>query len=410
MSLLEEARTPLLNFVKKHYARVPEGASVNELARMARPFGRDESGRADPLIENFIRNAEAEEQEARAKRQRVSVLPRDTDIVGRSELRRAIDGTGEWTLQRIREHIKAYNEDLIEKFGSAVGEVFWPRINDLEDWAETVKGRLKELETSLASKQSTDEQANRKIEALERELAATRQALAERAAVQIEMQARFDKLENSFLGFQERAAELAEKHAGEIAELRGQLAEAKREASDTTREAVDTSRALKQISDRLADAEATLWSNEEKGNKRIAEFAQTFNQKSAAFEGQLAEAKREASDSMREVVAIRCELKAAMDNTANMRAIEQGLAARQLAINEAKRGPRGEPGKPGLKGERGPAGRDGTTTIVMKPLPIKSWEINREHFSATPIYVNNTRGVVLPLRDLFEEYQLQVGD
>jgi Collagen triple helix repeat (20 copies) len=59
----------------------------------------------------------------------------------------------------------------------------------------------------------------------------------------------------------------------------------------------------------------------------------------------------------------------------------------------------GKTGKPGPRGERGLKGEPGT------PMEIITWELNRDTYEVTPIMINGERGAVIPLRELFEQFQ-----
>ena len=69
----------------------------------------------------------------------------------------------------------------------------------------------------------------------------------------------------------------------------------------------------------------------------------------------------------------------------------------------ARQGQRGIAGERGERGERGLPGDPG------KPIVIRSWEINREKFIATPLMSDGLRGPPLELRGLFEQFQNDVG-
>jgi hypothetical protein len=52
----------------------------------------------------------------------------------------------------------------------------------------------------------------------------------------------------------------------------------------------------------------------------------------------------------------------------------------------------------GLRGERGAAAPT-----------IQSWQIDREHYVATPVMSDGSTGPPLPLRGLFEQYHAEAG-
>jgi hypothetical protein len=65
------------------------------------------------------------------------------------------------------------------------------------------------------------------------------------------------------------------------------------------------------------------------------------------------------------------------------------------------RGRKGEQGEKGDRGERGSPG---------PPAPIViTWEIEREAYAAIPVMSDGTRGPVLNLRPLFEQFQAETG-
>ena len=66
-----------------------------------------------------------------------------------------------------------------------------------------------------------------------------------------------------------------------------------------------------------------------------------------------------------------------------------------------KQGPPGERGQPGLTGERGPAGERGPTVV--------GWKVDRATFTVTLIMSDNSKVEPLPLRDLFEQYQIEAN-
>ena len=71
----------------------------------------------------------------------------------------------------------------------------------------------------------------------------------------------------------------------------------------------------------------------------------------------------------------------------------------QLLAKIGKAGPRGERGIMGLRGERGEAAPT-----------IRSWEIDRARYTATPVMSDGSRGPPLELRDLFEQFFLETSD
>ena len=71
-----------------------------------------------------------------------------------------------------------------------------------------------------------------------------------------------------------------------------------------------------------------------------------------------------------------------------------------MVSRQGKAGRRGEDGERGPRGEQGPKGDRG------EPAPhIVSWQLDREHFRASPLMSDGTVGATLELRGLFERYQ-----
>jgi hypothetical protein len=67
----------------------------------------------------------------------------------------------------------------------------------------------------------------------------------------------------------------------------------------------------------------------------------------------------------------------------------------------------GKRGVAGLKGERGPQGARGEPGL--SGATIRGWEIDREHYTATPLLSDGTEGPPLELRVLFEQYHGEAG-
>jgi Collagen triple helix repeat (20 copies) len=68
-------------------------------------------------------------------------------------------------------------------------------------------------------------------------------------------------------------------------------------------------------------------------------------------------------------------------------------------------GKRGAPGERGAKGDKGDPGEKGTPGQTPKVREIVGWELDRRHYSATPIMSDDTRGAALSIRALFEQFQ-----
>jgi hypothetical protein len=71
------------------------------------------------------------------------------------------------------------------------------------------------------------------------------------------------------------------------------------------------------------------------------------------------------------------------------------------------------PGKRGVAGERGPQGERGPAGVAGLPgkdaATVVRWEIDRAAYAATPLMSDGTRGPLLNLRGLFEQFQDEVG-
>ena len=71
---------------------------------------------------------------------------------------------------------------------------------------------------------------------------------------------------------------------------------------------------------------------------------------------------------------------------------------------------RGKTGVAGLKGERGERGPKGDPGERGQAAPvIRSWQVDREHYTATPLLNDGTEGPRLDLRPLFEQYHGEAG-
>jgi Collagen triple helix repeat (20 copies) len=71
----------------------------------------------------------------------------------------------------------------------------------------------------------------------------------------------------------------------------------------------------------------------------------------------------------------------------------------QMLTRQGQRGVAGEKGERGPKGDQGAPGAPGAT------LTIRSWKIDREHYTATPVMSDGSTGPPLELRALFKQYQ-----
>jgi hypothetical protein len=84
------------------------------------------------------------------------------------------------------------------------------------------------------------------------------------------------------------------------------------------------------------------------------------------------------------------------------RELELRLDARQLARDEAKRGPRGDRG---LAGERGPRGERGAKGEPgREAAKIAGWEMDIENYRAYPVMSDGTRGPALDFRPLLQRF------
>jgi hypothetical protein len=74
----------------------------------------------------------------------------------------------------------------------------------------------------------------------------------------------------------------------------------------------------------------------------------------------------------------------------------------RLIASRGSRGAKGMRGFMGPKGERGERGQAAAS--------IRSWQIDRARYAATPIMSDGSAGPELPLRELFEHFLSEVGD
>jgi hypothetical protein len=68
------------------------------------------------------------------------------------------------------------------------------------------------------------------------------------------------------------------------------------------------------------------------------------------------------------------------------------------------RGPRGERGKTGLRGHKGNRG------AAEKPVTIRSWSIDRERYTASPLMSNGEVGAELQLKSMFEHFLSETSE
>jgi hypothetical protein len=90
-----------------------------------------------------------------------------------------------------------------------------------------------------------------------------------------------------------------------------------------------------------AAPQAMAWSSLGECETPPPKSEQATAQKIRTMEDQLAESRSEIVDATRELIAVRHELENARDADERFRILEQGLAARQLALVESQRGPKG---------------------------------------------------------------------
>jgi hypothetical protein len=87
---------------------------------------------------------------------------------------------------------------------------------------------------------------------------------------------------------------------------------------------------------------------------------------------------------------------------AQFRDLEGRLDARQLARDEAKRGP---PGRGGERGERGPQGERGARGQPGRDAAkIAGWEMDTENYLAHPVMSDGTRGAALDLKPMLQQF------
>jgi hypothetical protein len=292
------ARKPLLDFLRKHYKRVPEDASVNELARMARPFSRNESGCLDPMIEHLIHCAEIEEAESRQRR----ASRTHGDVPSAAALKQHDDRMyaciNAWAKQHLYNWINAW----VEHNFSTCADAWFERLYD-----EQLREAAAEL--LVDERERARNELNKKIDEVEKLLLtevvnaanarlASTDKTAERIAALEQHVTALTRDEADTKQLRERTSELEttlwtreEKHAAQAAASEQAIAVAQRETADTRQE-------LKQFGDRLRDLEMTF-AREQKDSQRLAESERATNQKITVLEAQLAEA--------REIHSTRCQ-------------------------------------------------------------------------------------------------------
>jgi hypothetical protein len=70
----------------------------------------------------------------------------------------------------------------------------------------------------------------------------------------------------------------------------------------------------------------------------------------------------------------------------------------------------GKPGKPGPKGDRGDQGLSGGPGAPGRDGPmIKTWKLNRQTYTITPILSNGMEVEPVCIRSLFEQYNEETG-
>jgi hypothetical protein len=86
------------------------------------------------------------------------------------------------------------------------------------------------------------------------------------------------------------------------------------------------------------------------------------------------------------------------------------LDARALAREEGRRGKMGPQGQRGEKGERGLHGEKGEPGKAAEPVYIKSWQVDRGGYRASPVYSNGHVGGVLEIREFYEQFLSDRGE
>jgi hypothetical protein len=74
----------------------------------------------------------------------------------------------------------------------------------------------------------------------------------------------------------------------------------------------------------------------------------------------------------------------------------------QLLTSQGKRGDKGEKGQDGGRGPKGDTGPVGAAAPK-----IKTWNIDRARYLATPVMADGSEGPTLELRSLFEQFQTE---
>jgi len=85
--------------------------------------------------------------------------------------------------------------------------------------------------------------------------------------------------------------------------------------------------------------------------------------------------------------------------------LEARFAARQLTINEHKRGPTGRQGQRGARGERDETGPRGPAGRPAAEVPtITAYKIDKQRYRLTPLLSNGQYGAPIELYSLFETF------
>jgi hypothetical protein len=405
------ARSSLIDWLRRFSGSVPENASARELAKMARSFGR-----GDPMIERWIRQCEDEEQ--RIREQRHTNEQRQT--AEQCQLQQQNDATywqrqadfnydciKNWVERYLLACIDAWAKHQFENvwqdvFGQIIAEERHSVRKQVAEAMTTMQARIEELETALRTqwqnhdKRHTEaiEQAAQRLTALESEMTATRGTIE---AINRELTdgvtKRIGDLESVYWGLREKDEN---QHAEQTKALTDRLTAVEQQAGDLKRELGDGHK-------RLGDLESAYWGQRESDQRQRNEQTKDVTDKLAAFE-------RQAVDVSYELKEVRRDLGRATDLTYQIHQVEMRLDERRIAADEAKRGERGLPGPPGPKGDSGLAGVPGRDGQDGGLASIKKWEINPPEFTARAILTNGERMPALQLLGLFEEYQRQVGE
>ena len=90
-------------------------------------------------------------------------------------------------------------------------------------------------------------------------------------------------------------------------------------------------------------------------------------------------------------------------------ALRAELIARDEQLMKLRTGPQGARGVTGTKGDHGPCGPQGEIGPAGQPgATIVQWDLDRKRYSVWPVMSDGTTGPELKLRELFEQFLVDV--